>query len=306
MRTMTISYSRRREAENATNKASMDKFSKTGWGGTEPKPSPLTNPALNPMASGYPMMGKHMQGGPSAQALRANWTTRRESRTGTRSCTSASTGSKGVGCQGRMMSNRVLQAASGRHERLLRLTEARHRAWVAPAEYRACYGRLQRRWPPTWDEVAAILDSLAGLPDGAILTWLDADVVLLEPLDPSSLLPAGSDAAMVRNTWGLFNVGVMVLRVGPQLRNAFRQAGELGPLDGYQSFEDQPRLNQCFRRLRVAELDSRFNYYQAVLHPPGGSVVIRGFHDVRDVEMKFQRMQGVMDATAPVRPALDA
>lgn len=200
-----------------------------------------------------------------------------------------------------MTNNRVVQCASGAHERMLRLTEDRHRRLILNADYRAIHGRQQRARHAGWDKQAVVNAALADLPDGAILTWLDADLVILDPVDFAPLLPQDRDAAMIRNVWGDWQAGVIVMRACAAVRRCWIETERAGPFPGTQPQEDQPRLNQMARAyLRVHELDSRYNHYPHALRKPSGPVVIRAFHCTRaTVRTRLKHMEGCLCHAEP-------
>jgi hypothetical protein len=109
----------------------------------------------------------------------------------------------------------VFQAAKGKHEQLLRMTEGRHRELFKDCIYHAFYGQPDDFFKTDgaywhfnfikWYWLRRFFDNS---PDGTTVAWLDADVFVEEWFDVGGVIPEGMDFAAVRSAYGIFNMGV--------------------------------------------------------------------------------------------------
>lgn len=174
----------------------------------------------------------------------------------------------------------VVQAASGPHETLLRLSEPWHRAYCARHlyEYRCLYGVQQPARGPTWDKVALLYDILLDCKLGTLVIWLDADVLIERPQEPlAAALLASADVGMVRSTVGELNAGVVLIRTSARTLAWIERVWQRGPVPGAR-YHEQSRMNAELHGLAVAELDNRYNSYRWAAGPRLEPAILRAWH----------------------------
>lgn len=196
----------------------------------------------------------------------------------------------------------VVQCASGRHEALLRLSEAWHRAYCQRHgfEYVVHYGSLQHSRRAVWDKIALLLTVLRRCEPG-IVVWIDADALIELPLeDIAAALPAKADVGMVRSTVGELNSGVVWIRANARTLAWLERVQELGPVPGGR-FEEQTRMNQELAGLNVAEIAPRFNAYRWAVGQMIEPAVIRSWHAER-MAYRLHRMQQSLELLKPYYP----
>jgi len=173
----------------------------------------------------------------------------------------------------------VLQHASGAHTALLKLCEEHHRTVLNKHEYHPSYGRLQVRRSPHWDKIVLLRQWLGSIPSGKVVLWLDADSLVLLP---DELDFEFDDLAMVKNKCDDYNTGVIFARNSYAVRDFFDKVNADVAIDGceYPTYE-QFVVNKVLRysRVKVREIDSRFNFYSGVKIQPRARPVIRSWHD---------------------------
>lgn len=173
----------------------------------------------------------------------------------------------------------IFQAAEGKHEQLLRMTEERHRALFPDCDYHAFYGRPADYWYGwhynfvKWYWLRHFLKST---PDGTVIFWLDADAVAMKWFDVSRVIPVGSDFAAVYSAYGLFNMGVFFWRNSENSRKVLEDMIRVGPWP-MQPYSDGAAANQRLSGLRPTKLHTGFNNYQNARGPKGEELV-RAFH----------------------------
>lgn len=209
----------------------------------------------------------------------------------------------------------VVQAASGRHERLLRLTEAWHRAYCQrhSFEYVVHYGSFQHSRRAVWDKIILLIAVLRRCAPGTVVVWIDADALIERPLeDIAAALPAGADVGMVRSLVGELNAGVVWIRTTARTLAWLERVQELGPLDArlapatpiYRgALQEQTRMNRELATfaLNVAEIDPRFNAYRWAAGTIGEPAVIRAWH-ASPLPYRLHRMQQSLELIKPYYP----
>lgn len=203
------------------------------------------------------------------------------------------------------MSDLIIQAASGPHEALLKLSERWHRAYALRHgfEYRAVYGPQQYKWPAVWDKVSLLRDAAFNCEDGTVIIWLDADVLIEEPsTDLRTARPAGADVGMVRSQVGELNAGVIWLKSSGRVVAWLNRVEQLGPVDGGY-LQEQTRMNRLFPEsgLIVAEVEARFNAYRWAAGQIIEPAVIRAWH-AHSMPFRFHMMRRALDLLTQYHP----
>ncbi len=181
----------------------------------------------------------------------------------------------------------IIQSAVGAQSQLLGFTKDHHKSYADlwGHEYVCKQDLRMPIFAPFWVKLDALYETLARTPDGTVITWLDADsVIVWAYVDICTMIGDNDDIGMVFATSGVLNSGVITLRNSPRVRayiRAVRTGKDCAPPTSRATWDKHYYFNTLLadHELNVKQIDPRFNFYRESLGEQQGCIVIRSFHD---------------------------
>ena len=181
------------------------------------------------------------------------------------------------------MNNLIFQQGTGKYETLMREGEALARAYAERtcSEYEACNYSVGSYWS-TEEKFLLPLKFMRGT--GRLLFSLDADLLLVGSEQWQDAI-GGADFAGVVNQGGEINVGAFMIRDTEEmlalLLRCVRRLPATIRATGTQ-YCDQMLLNHELRahRIKVKELNRKWNDYDRAAGKIDGPVQVKAFHDL--------------------------
>jgi hypothetical protein len=206
----------------------------------------------------------------------------------------------------------VITHGVGDHAEMLRISDARHRAWCK--QHRMDFVQsFERRIPtrnPMWEKIPLIRDALEAYPAGSLVVWLDSDVIVRHlECDPRKALPKGADMAFLRCTTRegrkIWNTGMFFVRVSALTNVFFAAVWSRGPVPGCDLRTEHPKHDEArlnyelanFPQLKVHGLSARWNDFW----DDGPDPIIRAWHDRPNTTVR-RRMEEEIAALAAGTP----